>query len=891
MTPTGKALRFSKNAVIFLLFLLCSTTLTAQNVLATNTLLLPLKVQSFQSKEQYSKIVDQSLDNYLTSKDILLLPRSKAETLVDYTKGSWPPSTPQLKKLALATDTENIVTGIVTAIGKEFSIDVKYFDLLAPNNPVYFYQTARSKGDLYRALEKIAQEIDQYNNRQFRIASISPKGNNRIDSGAILHRISSKHGDIYNQTKLRDDLKEIFKMGYFDDVQLEVIDGAKGKEVIFLLKEKPVIQTVQYIGVNELKEDDVKAAANIKENFLLNQFQLTNAKQAILQLYKSKGFYNSTVETSISYPDNQGARVEFVIDEGKKTYIKEINIEGNKAFSDSKIIKQIQTGERWFMSWITDSGLLDQAKAKQDTQLIQAFYADNGYLDAKVSDPVITQEKDWLYITFKVNEGQRYQVGTVEVAGDVLGDEKALLNLLAMRNEKYVSRTTVRDDILKLTDYFAEEGYAFANIRPNFQKVGDDRMDIVFHIDKGNLVYIDRIVIRGNTRTRDNVIRRELRIEEGGIFDAKALRLSSQALQRLQYFEEVNITPEPSLDPNRMTVIINVKERSTGAFSIGAGYSSADNLLFMGKISENNFLGRGDSLAFSASIGGKSSYFNLGYTNPHLNDSQLSWGVDAFHTTREYDDYTRESTGGGLRVGYPIWEKWRIYANYSLTDTDLSDVRNTASYIIKKSVDINLTSALKFSLVRDTRNLRFGATKGSRNVFSVKYAGGPLGGDAEFTKVEGSSGWYFPLFWGTSFHTKIAAGQVFENKSDKLPVYERFYLGGLNSIRGFKYAKVSPIDPETGERIGGDKMWYTNLEYIFPLLKTQGIHGLVFFDAGKVLYDIDDIGTDDDVKKAVGAGVNWLSPMGPLQFVLGYNLDPTENEDDSVFDFSIGGSF
>lgn len=891
MIPAGKFLRSSITLRVFSLLFLCATLLATQSAFAAKTLFLPLKVQSLQSKQLYTEIIDQNLRQGLAATDISFVERDKAAQLVDYTREKWPPSTQRLQKLATSTEAENIITGLVTAVGGEFSIDVKYFDLLAPQNPVYFYQTAKSKKALPRAIDEIVQSVAQYNKRQFRIAAIAPEGNTRIDSGAILRRISTKRGDLYNQATLREDMKAIFKMGYFDDVQIDVADGANGKKITFRLREKPVIKSVIYNGVEELKEEDVKAAANIKEHLILNPVQLSNARQSILQLYKSKGFYNSTVKTSISYPDDQGAVVEFIINEGEKIYIKDITIEGNQAFSDSKILDQIQTGEHWFMSWLTESGLLDQLKIKQDTQLIQAFYADNGYLDAKVSDPVITQDEEWLYINFKVSEGPRYRVGTVEMEGDDLGDRQTLLSLMKMREEKYVSRKTVRDDILKLTDHFAEKGYAFANIKPRFLKAEGDRMDVIFDIEKGKLVYIDRIVIRGNSRTHDNVIRRELRIEEGGVFDAKALRLSNQALQRLQFFEEVNITPEPSIDPNRMTVVIDVKERSTGTFSIGAGYSSADKLLFMGKISENNFLGRGDSLALSASLGGTSTHFNLGYTNPHVNDSELSWGFDAFHTTREYDDYTRESSGGGVRVGYPVWEKWRLYANYSLTNTDLSDVKETASYIIRNSVDIHLTSAIKLSLVRDTRNLRFGATKGSRNVLSVKYAGGPLGGDAQFTKLEGSSSWYFPLFWNTSLHAKIAAGQVFENESGKLPVYERFYLGGLSSIRGFKYAKISPIDTETKERIGGDKMWYTNLEYIFPLLKTQGINGLIFFDTGKVLSDMEDLNTSDDIKKAVGAGINWLSPMGPLQFVLGYNLDPAENEDDSVFDFSIGGSF
>ncbi len=622
--------------------------MTTQSVSAAKTLFLPLVVKSFGGTERYRTLIDANITRGIAGTDIVFPDRSRAAALADYS-GSWPPGVAELQQIAAATGADNVIVGTVTAVGREFSLDVKYFDLLAPTNPVFFYQTAANEADLPRAVSELVRSIQQYNDRRFTIASIAPEGNNRIDSGAILRKISTRRG--------------------------------------FRVKEKPVITSVTFTGVEELAEDDIRGAANVREHLILNPEKLAAAREAVLELYRSRGFYNSTVKTVVN-TGSDGAAVVFEINEGQKIFIKEIKVEGNTAFSDSKILGQVETGERWFMSWLTDSGLLDQTKIQQDTKRIVAFYADNGYLDARVGNPEVRQDGKWLYITFNVEEGPRYRVGTVGIIGSDLGDNRPLLKLLSVRDEKYVSRKAVRADILKLTDYFAEQGYAFASIKPQFTRADGDRMDINFNIDKGRLVYIDRILIRGNTRTHDNVIRRELSIAEGGVFNAKALRDSSRALQRLQYFEEVNITPEPGMDPDRMTIMIDVKERYTGSLSIGAGYSSADKLLFMGQISQNNFLGRGDTLSLSATLGGSSARFNLGYTNPHLNDSDLSWGFDAFHTRREYDDYTRESTGGGLRIGYPLWEKWRVYSNYSLTNTDLSDVSEDASYVIRNSVDI-----------------------------------------------------------------------------------------------------------------------------------------------------------------------------------------------------------
>ncbi|SDO47777.1 outer membrane protein assembly factor BamA [Desulforhopalus singaporensis] len=884
-----QAKKFCALATVLAVLFFCNTMIYAQT---PPTAFLPLDIKSGGNAAELQTIVDRALQQALGDTSISFLMRSQAEQLVDYS-GTWPPPPDKLQKIAEQTGTENLGVGQLTVIGNQLSIDIKLFDLLSPKTPTYYYKTAESVEQLPDMLQALVGEIERYVQREIRIGSITPEGNSRIDSGAILRKIKTKGGDLYDQAQLREDLKAIYRMGYFNDVQIDVSDSPKGKNIVFRVLEKPVIKSVIFKGVEELNEDDVKGAANITPHFILNPTKITEAEEAIRQLYKTKGFYNSQVNAKISYPDDTGAVVEFTIDEGNKIYIKEITVEGNEAFDDDEILDQIETGERWFMSWLTNSGLLDMTKIKQDMQKIVAFYGNNGYLDAKVADPVITQEEEWLYLKFVVEEGTRYRVGRVSFTGDNLGSEDELLQLLSVRNTEYISRQIIRDDILKLTDYFSEGGYAFASIRPRVLKAQDsDRMDIIFDIDKGSLVYIDRITIRGNTRTRDNVIRRELRIAEGGIFDSKALRQSTQALQRLQFFEEVNITPEPSIDPNRMNVIVEVKEKSTGTFSIGAGYSSVDNVIFMGQISENNFLGRGDTLALSANIGGASSLYNLAYTNPHVKDTELSWGMDLFSTEREYDDYTKESQGGGVRIGYPIFGQWRAYGNYSFTNTDLTDVSENASYIIRNSVDLHVTSALKFSLVRDTRNRRYGATEGSRNVVSVKYAGGPLGGDAEFTKVEGSTSWYFPLIFNTTLHLKGAAGQVFENETDKLPVYERFYLGGLSSIRGFEYGKVSPIDPVSGERIGGDKMWYTNSELIFPLLETQGLMGLVFLDFGQVLDDEQNFTEfNDSIKKSTGVGIRWLSPMGPLSLVWGYNLDPLEDEDDSVWDFSVGGTF
>ena len=856
------------------------------------TVILPLQINTSKNPQQLTASTDAAMREAAGDKPLALFSRERAGSLVSYTVGAWPPSQEQLRRVAAETGASYIAVGSLTYLGQRYSLDVKLYDTLAPENPTFYFREFTSLDRMVPEMEGLLGDVASYSGRATRIASIAPAGNVLIDSGAILKKIETKPGLPYNPAALREDLKAVAAMGYFDDVQIEATDGPNGKIVIFRVFEKPLIKTLKFEGLDAIKEEEIKKAIDVKENFVLNSGKLNEGVEKIKELYRAKGYYNTTVKTDVAYPDDKGAVVTYIVDEGKKVFVKEITFQGNATFSAKQLRKEMDTSEKGFFSWLTDSGLLDRDKVKRDSDKIVAFYHNNGFLEARVGQPEIRQEgSKWLYVNFAVNEGPRFMVGQVDCDGDLIVAKDEIMKLVTVKNEKYMSSKVVRDNIMAINDLYAEHGYAFSDIMPDLKKSESTQSaDLTLHIKKGELTYINRITIKGNTRTRDNVIRRELTVYEGNIFNSKALRESSQNLQRLQYFDQVNITPEPATEANRMNVIIEVKERNTGSFSIGAGYSSVDNLILMGQIAENNFLGRGDKIQFSANVGGSSNRFNLGYTNPHVYDTELSWGADLFKTMREYDDYTRDSKGGGLRVGYPVYEKWRIYGAYSYTDNQLSDIAPNASYIIRNSVDLQVTSSVKASLVRDTRNRYYGASEGSVNKVSVEYAGGPFSGDSQFTKLEGTTSWFFPVIWGTVFHFEATAGQAFENEDGKLPVYERYYLGGMNSIRGFKYAKVSPIDPETGDRIGGDKMWYSNFEYIFPVVASQGLNAFVFYDVGQVLNDDEDWTISDPVN-SVGLGMRWLSPLGPLSVVWGVNLSPREGEDNSVWDFSVGGVF
>ncbi len=857
--------------------------------LEQNTSFPPLKINSLQPDQRLTTQADQTLTAVLSRYTFTMLPRATAQQLLNY-NGTWPPATPVLQGLSQHTGHDYVAVGSLTLLGEQISLDYKVYDLLDPGTPTYFFESRPALGDLAAGLDAIMKKVVSHTSRDLLIGTVKVSGSERIDSGSILRKINSQTGDLYSQAALRRDLKAIFDMGYFADVQIQVEQGTQGKDITFEVLEKPILAKIEYSGIDEEYEEDAQAAANLKTNTILNQSQINQAAAAIQTFLKSKGYYETTVIPEISYPTPDQALLRFVVDQGDKLYVEDIIFIGNKTFNADTLEDEIDTDKKGWLSWISGRGLLDMDELRQDAARINIFYNNQGFLEAKVAEPQISQDGKALFVSFSIEEGSRYRMGTVDFSGDLISDKEVLRQLLTFPDEEFVNKKGIREDLLKITDHYAEKGYAFADVKPRMNKgATPDQLDIILEIDKGELVYIDRIVISGNTRTRDNVIRREMRIEEGGVFDSKALRTSSQKIQRLDFFEDVSVTPQPSGDPALMNVLVEVKEKNTGQFSIGMGYSSVDNMVVMGEISENNFLGRGDRLSFKADISGTNTRYNLSYTDPRFLDSQLSWGIDLFNWVTEYDDYDKDSKGGAIRFGYPVWEKWRGYGSYSFTDSEVSNISEYVTDETRLYLVDEVTSAMSFTLSRDTRDRLTAATKGSRNQISVKYAGGPLGGDSQFTKVEASSGWYFPLPWSTVFHIKGAVGQVWENEEGKLPLYERFFLGGMNTIRGFEYGDASPMDA-AGIRIGGDKMWYTNIEYVFPLLKEAGVQGAIFYDMGRAMDNNEDW-TVQDLDHSTGFEFRWLSPMGPLRLIWGYNLDPTPDEDESMWDFSIGGMF
>ncbi len=778
-----------------------------------------------------------------------------------------------------------VVTGSVSEFGRTLNVDVRLADVPAGKTLPTLSLQGRDRGNLAPLAAQIRSDLVGRLVPEEKIARIAFQGNRRIDGAAMLQVLKSAPGKPFSDADLSADIKAIFRMGYFQDVRAEAADTPEGKVITFTVEEKAAIGNIVVRGNKALKRDDIDGVLTIKAKQIVNPEKIKGDAEKIKALYDSKGYYNAEIRDLVEKEGERDVRVVFDITEGERLYVRTISFDGNRAFTARELKKQMKTTEWNFLRFLTDAGLLKKEELRQDVSRLGAYYLNHGFIQAQVGEPEITHDKEWIYVKIPIAEGRQFRVGAVAIGGDLLETPRtALLEKLTIRKQDVFNREAVMQDIALLTQACNDEGYAHATVTP--QTAPQEKtltVDVVYEIRKGSQVYFHRISVTGNTKTRDKVIRRHLAIVEGDLYSSTNLKKSYTDLNKLRYFEEIDFQTLPGPEASSMDVNIHVREKSTGMFSIGAGYSGQDQLIFTAQVAQQNLFGRGQSLSLQANIGSVSNYFNLSFIEPWLFDLPLWTKADIWNTYREYDSYNHTSTGTGLVLGYPLWEHFTGYIGYRVSQEDVKDVKSTASIYIKDQEGKKLYSGATATLTRDTTNDFLFPSQGSKNSASVEYVGGPLGGDLGFTKYNGSSTWFFPLPLDTVFGARGRIGYMEGNEGKAVPIYQRFYLGGINSLRGLK--DVGPKDPKTGDPIGGLTMLNFNLELVFPLLKTVGIKGVVFYDTGNAWesgYHL------DDMRQTTGAGVRWYSPIGPLRLEWAYVLDRKEGEPDNRWEFTIG---
>ena len=473
----------------------------------------------------------------------------------------------------------------------------------------------------------MAQELSLKILGKERVAHIVVKGNRRIEKDAILGVMQTREGEILSPAHLREDLKAIYKMGYFTDVRMDVSDTPEGRILTVLVKEKPAIREIMVKGNNKLKKDKILEVMNLKPFSVASEGAIKEDINKVQQAYREKGYYEAQISYELVPAGEHEVNLVLNVNEGGKMAIKEIEFEGNKAFSSKELRKVMETKERGFfapVAWITGAGKLNRDVLERDLEKVAAFYYNHGYIKAKVGEPKVDIKGNWIYITIPVQEGPEYHVAKIDMTGDLLEDKDKLLKLLKTPKEKVYSREVLQEDLTTLADFYADQGYANADIVP-LVKEDNEKMvvDVTFDIHKGQKIYFERIDIGGNVKTRDKVIRRELRVYEQDLFSATNLKESIKNLRRLEYFEDVNFATTPGSAPDHMNLKITVKERPTGTFGLGAGYSTQDRLVGMVEVSQNNLFGRGQQVKVSGIIGSISHRVRASFVEPYLFDRPL----------------------------------------------------------------------------------------------------------------------------------------------------------------------------------------------------------------------------------------------------------------------------
>ncbi len=722
------------------------------------------------------------------------------------------------------------------------------------------------------------------------VTAIGVKGLKRIEEGSIRARVSQKIGEPLSQEKTTEDIKTIYKMGYFDDVKIEIEPFEGGIKVVYIVREKPTIVRVEFQGNKKFKDDELKDKIGLTAGAISDVTLINDNASKLRAFYEDEGYYLAKIVPVVKKAEEGEVNVTYQIEEGEKVKIKEIKIEGNKAMSSSAIKKAMKTTERGMFSFILGGGYYKKDVMRADVERIRDLYFNNGYIKLTVGEPIIqlTDDKKGMRITVQVSEGEQFKVSSVEVAGNKAFSEEEIRKLIKLSPKKIFNKEILRKDVAAITDQYSNNGYALIVVSPDLIPNEETKeTKVVYKIDEGDKYRVGRIEISGNIKTRDKVIRREIRLDEGDVFNAFALKRSYERLNNLQFFEAVEVGPKPKPEEKLVDLDVKVKEKPTGFLSIGGGYSSVDKFVAMVDLTQGNLFGKGQYIKLRGELGGRSSFYELSFRDPWFMDKPISFGTALYKTTRKYGNFERKATGFEVSFGKSFWEYWGASIAYNYEQSTIFNVKPDASTTVKDQEGTKTTSSITASVGRDTRDNHLDPLKGSKNTLAMTFAG--LGGTNAFYKTIFDSGWYYPLFDVTTVHLRGRIGYASGLFGKKLPLYEKYYVGGIYTVRGLGYGQAGPIDTQSGEALGGEKQLVFNAEYIFPIVSEYKFKGLVFFDAGRAYDKGETLGSD--LRYTSGAGIRWISPMGPIRIEWGYNLDKKPGESASKVEFTFGTFF
>jgi outer membrane protein insertion porin family len=750
------------------------------------------------------------------------------------------------------------------------------------------------------------------------VTAIEVTGNRSISTNVIISKMKTHIGSAYQENIISDDLKRLYLLGFFSDIKTDTQDYKDGLKVVINVVERPIIDKINFSGINAItmKDEKLKQQLKSKETQYLDYPNLAEDVQILKKMYEKIGYSQAEITYKVEEkaPVNK-VDIVFTAVEGKKVRVKNIILEGNKSISSGRILKLLKTKRAWFFN----AGVLKEDVLKEDIERVKSLYQREGFTDVVVTDEINPHPKKpyLLFVVIKIVEGKKYLVGSVIVQGNKDVTEKQILKSLAdCIPGKVFSQEGVKKDVASIQGLYFDRGYISAQVQDStLVNTDSGRVDITYDIAENQVIYVDKIKMRGNIKTKDLVIRRELRIHPGDKFDGDKLRRSKERLANLGFFEEINYDTEETSQPDKKNLVVEVKETKTGAFSFGGGYSTVDQLVGFVEIEQKNFdwrnwpyfTGAGQDLKVRASIGSVSNGAELNFTEPWMFDYPVSFGFDLYRREHKQDTdvgygYDETVTGGDLRLGTAISEYWRADLMYRLDQVHISNIDPaTTSSALLDEAGTNFISSITPSLTYDSRDNVFFPRRGNYFTTSLEFAGGPLSGDKNFWKFFSQFSHYIPMPHNAAieFKGRVGVADPF-GSSATIPIYERFFAGGAYTLRGYDERKVGPVDPSTGDPLGGASMLIGNIEYTYPLF--QFLKVAAFYDVGNVWDKLSDICSTSDTsginsggfKSDIGLGLRINTPIGPIMLDYGIPLNKQSGETSRKsgrFNFSASHGF
>jgi outer membrane protein insertion porin family len=726
--------------------------------------------------------------------------------------------------------------------------------------------------------------------RPILVKEIAVQGNRRVQEAVILGRVTLKINTPFIANRTAEDIRAIFSLGFFDDVQVRVEDFEGGVKLTYVVTERPFVRDVLFSGNKKQDATTLLEKIDLKLGTVYNPVEVNKAGDKLKDFYETEGYYEVGITPEVEKLADGDVTVTFKIAEGRRINIEQIIIDGTQGLTPKQVRAAMETQEREFYIL---RGTVQRQRLDEDIDRIIQLYNDHGYVQARVEKSEINVDRENARATVRVVvvEGPQFKVGGVDVTGNSILPVEEIRKRIQLKSGDVFSRTKLRDSVTGVTDLYSAIGRASADVSPNTMQDTPNRLvNVVFEVVEGPETYVERINISGNTRSEEKILRREIPMAEGDLFTTQKLTRAKQRLTNLNYFDKVEAKTVPGSSKDKIVVNIDVTEKPTGLFSIGGGYSSQDGVLGTLDLSQRNFLGKGWEVFLRLRGGERLQTGTIGFTEPWLFDRPLAAGFDIFNTRRILPDYTVNSLGGDVRLGHPLGEYSRWNALYRVSQDRISDVNALGSPELLSEEGTHLTSLVGLSLSRDTRDSVFDPTRGGTASIGLDFAG--VGFGERFVRGVFTTTYYQPTPWlDHVLSFRLMAGYAIGWDKDPVPLFERFYLGGSNSLRQFKSLQVSPKD-STGTRVGGNAELLGTIEYQIPLF--FGIKAAIFYDVGNVWGPDISAGSKidpTDLRHGAGLGFRWNSPFGPIKVDYGIKLDQKKGESLGNFNFSAGSSF